>query len=318
MRVRSRFLLSRRFRRLLKNDLDLHNSKIQALNLINVSEPDSSPHSEAPLAEDFMAELGPLADRFIAELDSLNGRGAEISEFEYMVMDITHIISCLYKFSIAIRNPAPKDRLHKVALIDVSFYKNWDINHIEEKFSQVDPQDNFKVAKYLVERLGKANTRRRQLLKYYKAHHTTISRYIDDPLPPGSALEKNELTNALKSVAQTMGGDSVRAPEKASDRERAATVYTTTKSQTTVSTIKVEIAQVVEIEQGDEDRLSQTSYATSINRTMRTRVPPPPDEDAAYEGKEFECPYCFKIIKVRSRQDWKYVSTLHGYIFMVC
>ena len=229
--------------------------------------------------------MGPLADRFIAELDSLDGRGAEISEFEYMVMDITHIISCLYKFSIAIRNPAPKDRLHKIALIDVSFYKNWDLNHIEEKFRQVD--NEFRVAKYLIERLGKANTRRRQLLKYYAAHHKTVSRYIDDPLSPG---------------------------EKALDIERAATVYTTMKSQTTVSTIKVE-SQVVEIERGEEDRLSQTSYATSKNHTMRIHVPSPPNEDAAYEGKEFQCPYCFKIIKVNSRQGWKYVDNSHVICF---
>ena len=222
-------------------------------------------------------------------------------------MDITHIISCLYKFSIAIRNPAPKDRLHKIALIDVSFYKNWDLNHIEEKFRQVD--NEFRVAKYLIERLGKANTRRRQLLKYYAAHHKTISRYIDDPLPSGSVIEENELANASKPEGPTMEGAS--APEKAPDIERAVTVYTTTKSQTTVSTIKVETSQVVEIEQVEEDRLSQTSYATSTNRasTMRICVPSPPDEDAAYEGKEFQCPYCFKIIKVKSRQGWKYVGT---------
>ena len=259
--------------------------------------------------------MGPLAERFTAELDFLGGREAELSEFDYVVMNIKHIITCLYKFSIAIRNPAPKERLHKIALIDVSFYENWDINHVEEKFHQVDSQNNFRVAKYLIERLGKANTRRRQLLKYYEAHHKTISRYIDDPLPPASAIEKNELTNAPKIVAPTLKSGSAGAPENSSGIERAATVYTTTKSQTTVSTIKVEISQVVEIEQAEEDRLSQTSYATSINHAMRIHVPSPPDEDAAYEGKEFQCPYCFKIIKVRSRQDWKYVGSLHRLIF---
>ena len=238
-----------------------------------------------------MAELGPLEDQ-----------EAELGEFEYLVSDITHIIGCLYKFSIAIRNPVPKDRLHKIALINVSHFEYWDIKHIEEKFRLVDPESNFRVAEYLVERLGKANTRRRQLLKYHEAHHKKITRYIDSSSLPDAM----ESTNAPKPVASTMGDGNARAP---ADLQRAATVYTTAKSQTTLSTIKGEISQVVGIEP-DEDQLSQTSYATSINYKTRIRVPSPPSEDAAFGGEAFQCPYCFNIIKIKNRKDWKYVDNL--------
>ena len=273
--------------------LNLHNVEFQALKLIKDGDGDHSPGSQISLTEEFRAELGSHVDDFIAELGTVEDQEAEIKEFDYLVSDITHIITCLYKFSIAIRNPAPKKRLHKIAAIDVSFYEDWDINHINGKFRQENSQSNFKVEEYLIERLGKANTRRRQLFMYYKNHHETISRYIDDPLPSKSATTTNEPTNISE------------LPTQDPDHERAATLNETIKSQTTMSTI---VPGLVRTEL-DEDQLTQTSYATSASQTMRIRVPSPPNEVAAFEGKPFECPYCFNIIKVRSRQDWKYVGT---------
>ena len=217
--------------------------------------------------------------------------------------DVTHIITCLYKFSIAIRDPVPKERLHEIAHIDVSHFEAWDINHVNEKFCPVDPRNNFRVAQYLSERLGKANTRRRQLLKYYEAHHKEISRYIDNPLSTGSSIVTGKSTNTSNLVAPTVQDASVGASAKVPNLEKAASTCTMTKSQTALSTIKVELTHAAEIGQ-DKDQLSQTSYATSTNHTG-IQVPSSPTEEVAFEGKPFECPYCFKIVKVRSRQDWK-------------
>ena len=103
----------------------------------------------------------------------------DLSTLEVLVSDIAHIITCLNKLSITIQNPVPKDRLHKIARIDVSHFEQLDIKHIELKFCPVDPQNNFRVPEYLSKRLGKANTRRRQLLKYYES----------------SAIDRNGLAN---------------------------------------------------------------------------------------------------------------------------
>lgn len=132
-----------------------------------------------------MAEQGPLEDE-----------EAELSELECLVLDTTHIITCLYKFSIAIQNPAPQEKIDKIALIDVSHFEDWDIMHIDEKFHSVDARKNFRVAKYLIEGLGKANAKRRQLLKYYEAHPPKVSQYIDGPLPL-KALKKNMIWKDL-------------------------------------------------------------------------------------------------------------------------
>ena len=277
----------------------------RAPKLIQVGKSIYVPHE----ADDFLPEQDQIAleeKKFMAE-QGLECQEVELSELHYLVSDITHIITCFYNFSIAIRNPAPKERLHKIAQIDVSSFAHQDINHIEDKFRPVDPQNSFRVAKYLTKRLGKANTRRRQLLKYYKEHHDTISRHINDPLPSEGAVQSNELTNASKPVTSIAEGGNAGVLETASNIERADTVCITTKSQTTVSTVKAELVRTAENER-DEDVLSQTSYTSSTNNMMRIRVPSPPNENAAFGGEPFECPYCFNIIKIRNRQDWKYVS----------
>ena len=188
----------------------------------------------------------------------------ELSTLEVLVSDIAHIITCLNKLSITIQHPVPKDRLHKIARIDVSHYEQWDIKHVELQFCPVDPQNNFRVPEYLSRRLGKANTKRRQLLKYYES----------------SAIDRNGLANASKSVTTTVEDDN--------------------------ATAKAEPSQVVDIER-DEDQLSLPPSAISTNDKIKVHVPPPP-ENAAFEGNPFKCPYCFDIIKVKGRPDWEYVG----------
>ena len=269
----------------------LHDTGFQALEIIETGGRDYCPHLLVISGEDFLSEKTPPVDE-----------EAEVSEFEYLVLDIMHIITCLYRFSIAIQNPAPKERLDKIALINVSHFENWDIKHINEKFHPVDPLNDFRVANYLSERLGKANTRRRQLLEYYQAHHKKISGCIDDP---PSSKSVSELTNAPQPVAPTTESGSARAPAETPHLERAAPFCTTTMPQSTVFTVKDELHQgAIQIDR-DED---QTSYALTINHRMGIRVPSPPDENAAYAGVPFECPYCFTITKIRDRQDWKCVD----------
>ena len=228
-----------------------------------------------------MAKLGPLKDQ-----------EAGLSEFEYLMSEITHIITCLYKFTATIQHPAPKDRLHKIALTNISYFEDLDIKHIDKMFCPTDPQNNFRVAKYLSERLGKANTKRRQLLNYYKAQSDSLS--------------SNELNDTFKSMTSAMESGSVRNPRKTLDPKRAATGYTRIRPQTTVPTINIELSQEDKLVE-DEDRLSQTSYASSTNHAVKIRVPPPPT-DNAFRGDPFKCSYCFKMIKIRSRKDWKYAG----------
>jgi len=90
----------------------------------------------------------------------------EPDELDECLEEVAHVITCLYKFSIAIQNPAPLHRLQKSSLIGVSHFEPFDIQHVSNKFPDAEP--------YLVQRLGRSNTRRRQLLRYYERHHDEI------------------------------------------------------------------------------------------------------------------------------------------------
>jgi len=238
---------------------------------------------------EFMEELGLTGDGGGETLEP------EIEAFMTLLSDITHIITCLYRFSMATRSAAPRDRLHKITSIEVTHFEYWDIAHIKHKFPTAPS--------YLIERLGKANTRRRQLMKYYREHHDTIARYIDLPLASdGRTVEhKGALKSSLGKQAQA------GAERESGSITNAPTILSMdAKSQTTMSTIKqgaFNIHDVVSVER-DEDQLSQTSYATSANH-QRARIAPPPNPDAAYNGTRFECPYFFQIISIQGRHAWR-------------
>lgn len=202
------------------------------------------------------------------ELDTI-----ENNDFVALIIDISHIITCLYKLFIAIRNP-PRNKIHKLGSIKIpSIFETWDIQHISNKFPTAPA--------FLIERLGKANSTRRQLLQYYKNHHDKIARNVhsDHPL-------------------------TIHTDDLGSEGQRSETISTALKSHTTVSTIK---PKPVVHETGSDGGHSQTSYATSANFSQHKRVtiPPPPDFESAYDGKPFECPYCYSLVTVDNMRAWK-------------
>ncbi|KAF8244139.1 hypothetical protein K440DRAFT_25588 [Wilcoxina mikolae CBS 423.85] len=193
-----------------------------------------------------------------------------IDPLDERVREISHIITCFYRFSIAIQNPAPTDRLQKCSSIDFSAYEAFDIRHISEKLPILGDS-------YLVDRLGRANTRRRQLLEYHRRHHQKIACYND-------------------------GND---------DGEKSlADGSTHSDMQTTVSTLlprDVEPSDLedTELDTRSESELSRTSYASSVGGLEGLRVPDPPKEALTSSETPFECPYCFSMVAVSNIIDWK-------------
>lgn len=198
---------------------------------------------------------------------------------EESLIDISHIITCLYKFSIATRNPTPRDRLEKCASIDVSYFEAFDIQHAAEKFPSLEKNH------YLIQRLGKANTRRRQLLKYHEKHHEKIVGH-GGPTPEAHTKEEDDQSDsasAIHTIAQTL-------------------------TDTTVSTYvpPEDSSPAIDFDFSDnlsEGEFSQTSYASSTGGMGSLRVPNPPGEDA-FDGMPFECPYCFVLTVHDNRRSW--------------
>lgn len=199
-----------------------------------------------------------------SSLSSASGDGetstAEDIELTQIMMDVADIIDCLLRLSISVQNPSPHDRFKAAKSTDTSFYEVSDIKHVREKFESAE--------EWLVERLGKAISHRRQYFKYRDTHHQKLASGLEDP-DTGQSTVASSIPRHMKTI-NTSG---VAASFGVLDEdERSDTGY------------------------------SQTSYATSKADSERLRVPNMPKE---HSRGVFECPFCFMMIVVSTRHAWK-------------
>lgn len=80
------------------------------------------------------------------------------TESQQLMSGIVDAITCLLRLSITIRNAAPHDQFMQPSKTNVSLFEKYDIDHVRSKFPRGE--------EYLVVRLGRAISRRRQYLKY--------------------------------------------------------------------------------------------------------------------------------------------------------
>jgi hypothetical protein len=225
----------------------------------------------------------------------------ELTELQEQFGQICHVITCLYKLSITIRNPAPRDRLKKCESIKISHFEFFDIRHAGEKYPRVRD--------FLRDRLGKANTKRRQLFRYHKEHHDKLSQNINVPRPVNFPViqhgQNNEASAGGEELKMTKNDDENLLEGHSQIEKGPSTIAKTVNTLTTISTyVQSPSNQKIEVIDLD-DSLSQTSYAPSIAATGSTiHVPLPPDAAETLDGKPFECPYCCSIISVSSEILW--------------
>lgn len=150
--------------------------------------------------------------------------------------------------------------------------------------------------KYITDRLGIANTKRRQLFKYHAKHHDKITRYIDILEPLEAVAQIPDLAvDASEGIEQ----DLLSAPH-----EGTGTIVGTLYTETTVSTV-LPNAIDTRTKATSDDGQSQTSYATSIGEHgYKLKVPSPPRVTDVLDGKPFQCPYCFTIVEMYSWKSW--------------
>lgn len=110
------------------------------------------------------------------ETESESGEGSSQSqgpsEMRQILTEVSEVVNCLYRLSMSVRNPTGTQRYVKSAHIDTSFYEPYDLRYVEQKFPSAKG--------YLVERLGKAISRRRQYLKYRETHAAKMAQRLDE------------------------------------------------------------------------------------------------------------------------------------------
>jgi hypothetical protein len=232
------------------------------LDLSSVSSNESSPHDALPRSE--------------------------IVELQRAIHDT---ITNLFKLSMIIRKPTPRGRYtasKDTQPLDVSS----DVAHVWQKFPHTRDHG------WLVERLGKANTRRREYFRYRREHRRKLT-VAELPNPEDTRNVENDGEAAherpeLRESSTREGGG-----------EQAPTV-TLTKATTFIDVPRVHEKRPLE-----EDNASLTSYATTTSdgSLHALRVPDPHDvvgTGMEFEyGDPFECPYCFTIQVVKDVHEWR-------------
>lgn len=201
-------------------------------------------------------------------MDTLAG-SQSISELQQQLSGISEIITCLMRLSMAIRNPAPHDLFINSKHINISHFEEFDIHHARSKFPMAED--------FLVVRLGKAISRRRQYLKYRAEHR----KHLDD------GVER------LADQANQADQDPASIPDR-SESTVASSIPHGMKSTSS----SVDIDETKDF----EDVVSETSYASSNADDSKLRPPPLPE--AGLNGLPFECPLCFRIISARGVFAW--------------
>jgi hypothetical protein len=110
---------------------------------------------------------GERANRQTSESEDDMESTDELSELRLSVGDI---ITSLFKVSMLVKKATKRDRYAKAASAkDDPFLVEFDIRHIADKYPKVRSQP------WLLERLGKAITQRRQFLRYCRNHKNRIA-----------------------------------------------------------------------------------------------------------------------------------------------
>lgn len=222
-----------------------------------------------------------------------DGRGSdgdeEASEIQEIFESIADSINSLFRFSIIIRNNTNRDRYAKAAIAAAgSLYDDkYDTNHVREKFPALE-----KGKEWLIARLGKAITTRRQYLRYCREHHLKLARQAEETLEQEDAYKEALAPMATRALTAA-GLSSLSKP-------------TSTLAPTQASTLMMlNPGQTVE-EDSSEEAQSQTSYATSHEEDpSSSKLHVVPLEEVSKGLKHFECPYCFQIQAITTQKAWK-------------
>ncbi|OTA88374.1 hypothetical protein M434DRAFT_80404, partial [Hypoxylon sp. CO27-5] len=191
-----------------------------------------------------------------------------LDEAQSLLEVISQCIRSLFRIGILVR---------KATWFDIDY-----VRHKYPKLCRPNTQE-------LAERLGSANAKRRQYIKYCRDHKTRLGRVTDEsPAIPGGDLEddlEDRTTAKLSSKATTM------LPLGSSE----------------LANLELNVAD-------EEDAISYSTASTTFESTMSLALPSL--GELSPDSQPFECPICFTLQSFRREKAWKYhaFNDLKAYI----
>lgn len=282
---------------------------ITSRNSLELLSADQEPPSSLTSDSDY------TTDGEVAAADRLPPRPRpRVSRLSILQSHISEQVKLLYHYSAILRRPRLNGRyLHSKSRDDdeESSIAYYEYSHVRQKLTDwarsqaIEPrpiekdffEENQSIHEYREEeleglcmRLARANTRRRQQLRYWSRHPFR---------PPGGEKESN-LTENEETEARSLA---------------AGSEHRSFKSVPTVRTFS-SVAKSAIVETQIEDGPSRTVYATSAadsvaesaaqNHQKSRRIPKVSTE--SHLAPTFECPYCHMVLEsaaMHDRMTWK-------------
>ncbi|KAJ5602040.1 hypothetical protein N7510_011574 [Penicillium lagena] len=212
---------------------------------------------------------------------------------EAVFHNIVSTVDKLYRLAFKIRNPAMRFGLSKAASYSetdletgrdlIKEFAILDIRHVQEIFRSFGHTDLDRFH-YLIERLGKANTRRRQQFRYWQKRR---AKYESSERP-----HQTKGTNIIGRPLKLVTNMQMVQPAPESSKPSTATWLN---------------SDAINLDD-NASAISSSSTFTSISNELngdQAGIPPPPAVDLS--AKEFECSFCCIICprKTMATKAWE-------------
>jgi hypothetical protein len=220
-------------------------------------------------------------------------RKPQATEMSQLFQGLRDLMVHLYKMSMIIRRPIPHDRLAKFGSINVSHFHVFEIGHIQNCFPSV--------SEVLTLRLAQAMKRRRQCLIYNERHHQALAW-------PRRVQAQNDVSIEKPPKSQNQEVDSLSKPASTL-HSNSEIIHPAGESFSCFGT-NTEATQFVPPEDSDDNRAPSdagtlSTYASTARSDDKVHIPSRPRGPDGNELEQFECPYCFHLVEIKSSRDWK-------------
>ena len=207
----------------------------------------------------------------------------------WIMAAISDIIARLFKISMLATKFRARDDYARVEPSKADkFEDQYDIMHVTE---YVKARSGKAVGEqWLLERLGKAITRRREFFRFRQNHKEKIS-----------VLPKQAKIAGVRTEARTLRSAQTTAlvPEKAA----AATLHSRPSAVQTAATTLVPGPEVIDTGFDDTDASTVATSVCFDQGPNALRIPNLSDHGTP--GVPFECPYCRRLQKFNGQRGWR-------------
>ncbi|KAK3639183.1 hypothetical protein LTR56_008774 [Elasticomyces elasticus] len=237
---------------------------------------DSKVYSQRPAAQDLLDD-----EALMLELSDL-ATSRECKD-SWLIASISDTIARLFKISTLLAKFTSTDRFAKAECarlpeLDVRY----DVAHMHDKFAACQAEH------WLLDRLGTANTKRRQTIIYCREHRERLAE-----LP--NIRKETTMILPVPGKVPTVQTHHKLTPKTQSSR--------TSVILTAASTLKP--MHTIPIDDGFDDSRSFSTMATSLASSPRHTLKVPGLADVGKVSQPFECPYCYTMQRFNGLLSWR-------------